>query len=186
MVLAIVHPFGLTRLILAGELVSVELTYEILCGGAAEGTSRVDVADKHPLLLVSASDLHLHKVGTLPHTTMVAISLTEGTLIFPVLEIGRGEYLHLLTHGKNHVPESRLLVPKDVRVAEVARGRGYDGVVLIFGEGLAAVGAVGHALCLAWACRSIESHYGAVAIARRIVFINDTRPAEDGAQSVAE
>ena len=73
-----------------------------------------------------------------------------------------------------------------MRVAEVARGRGYDGVVLIFGEGLAAVGAVGHALCLAWACRSIESHYGAVAIACRIVFIKDTRPAEDGAQSVAE
>ena len=118
-VLAVVHPLGLVWLVLAGELMSVELSDEILCGRTAKGTAGIDVADEHPLLLVSSLHLHLHQVGTLPHTTVIAVFVSERALILPILQISRRINLHLLTSSENHVPESSLIIPEDVRIAEI-------------------------------------------------------------------
>ena len=91
-VLAVVHPFCHVGLALAGELMSVEVADEILCCAAAEGSARVDVADKHPLAVA-----HLHEVGALPHTLMAAVALAEGALEGPVLEVVGRVDIHLLS-----------------------------------------------------------------------------------------
>ena len=183
-ILAVVHPFCFSWLVLAGELMSVELSNEILCGRSAERSSGVDVADEHPLLLVGAANLHLHQVWTFPNTTVVAIFCAEVALVFPLLKILRRVDAHLLTSGKNHVPESSLSVPEDVWVAEVGHVGCNNGVVLIFCESLATVGAVSHRLRLACAGRSVESHNGIFSEACGIVFVNHATSAEDGSKGI--
>ena len=81
MVLAIILPEGfavnISVHIVHGEFLSVKIAYEILGGGTAVGTSRVDVADEHPFLLVSALDRKFEQVRTFPDSLVIAVTLAE-------------------------------------------------------------------------------------------------------------
>ena len=85
MILAIVHPTGVS--VFAGKLMAIELADEILSSRATKRSTRIDVADQHPLLLVCTTYGQLHQVRTLPHTIVAAVSLSETTLIGPVLQV---------------------------------------------------------------------------------------------------
>ena len=85
MVFAVVHPSCHLGCCLAYEFLAVKVANKVLCGRSAKRTSRIDVADKHPLILVGTAYTHLHKVGTFPHTTMIAILSTKLTLESPFL-----------------------------------------------------------------------------------------------------
>jgi hypothetical protein len=87
MILSVIHPLGYLRLALASKLMSVEITNEILGCRATGWTARVDVADEHPLLLIGATNLHLHQVWAFPNAAMVAILLTERAFVFPIFQV---------------------------------------------------------------------------------------------------
>ena len=178
MILAIVHPLGDLGLALASKLVSVELTNEVLCGRTAERTAWVDVAEKHPLLLVGAANLHLHQVRAFPHTAMIAVLSTERALVSPVFQVVRRIDVHLLTGSENHVPLLDILVPEHMWIAEVGHVACDDRVALILGEGLSVVSTVGHALSLVLASRGIESHDSTLAEASGILLVDNSRTAE--------
>ena len=170
-VFAIVHPFCNLGLRLAGKLASVEIAYKVLCGRAAGGAARVDVAYQQPLFFVGAAHGQLHQVGALPYAAVVAISLTKRTFILPRLEVGRRVDLHFLSGSQDEAPLAQLLVPEHVRVAEVGHIARDNGVALIFLKRLAVVGAVGQTLCLVLASRCIHGHDGASAKTRCIILI---------------
>ena len=115
---------------------------------------------------------------------MVAILSTKITLVLPLLQVFRRVDAHLLASSKNHVPESNFSVPEHVWVAEVGHIRCDNRVVFVFCECLAAVGAVSHRLRLTCSGRSIESHYGIVAEASGIVFVNHAASTEDGSERI--
>ena len=71
-----------------------------------------------------------------------------------------------------------------MRVAEVGNVGGQHGVGGVFGERLAVVGAVGHALRLRLSGRGVVSQDSAGAEARRVVLIDHSAAAEDGAEGV--
>ena len=178
MILTIVHPLGNLGLALASKLVSVELTNEVLCGRTAERTARIDVAEKHPLLLVGAANLHLHQVWAFPHTAMIAVLCTERALVSPVFQVVRRINVHLLTGSENHVPLLDILVPEHMWIAEVGHVACDDRVALILGEGLSVVSTVGHALGLVLTSRGIESYDSTLAEASGILLVDNSRAAE--------
>ena len=171
MVFAIVHPFCNLGLALTGKLASVKVAYKVLCGRAAEGAARVDVAYQHPLFFVGAAHGQLHQVGALPYTSVAAISLTKRTFILPCLEVGRRVDLHLLSSSQDEAPLAQLLVPEHVGVAEVGHIARDNGVALIYLKRFAVVGAVGQALCLVLASRCIHGHDGTSAKTRCVVLV---------------
>ena len=183
-ILAIIHPLGLRGLILAGELMSIKLTDEILGGRTTRRTTGVDVANEHPLILVCSLHIHLHKVGTLPHTTMITIFSTEITLVLPLLKVLRRIDAHLLTSCKNHIPESSFFVPEDMRVTEIRHIGSDDGVVGIFCEGLATIGAICQRLSLTCAGSSVEGNNSILAKTCGVVLINNTTSAEHHTQGI--
>ena len=62
---------------------SVKLAHKVLCSTTAERAARVDVADKHPLVV------DLHQVWALPHTTMITILFAKRTFVCPFGQILR-------------------------------------------------------------------------------------------------
>ena len=74
MVLAPVHPFLYRRIGIAGELMTIECSGEILCSRATERTTGVDVANQNPftlsILILHSSliTLHFKEIRALPHT----------------------------------------------------------------------------------------------------------------------
>ena len=70
MILSIVHPTGI--LMIASELMTIELADKVLSSTTAEGTARVNIADEHPLLLVGAAYLKFHQVRALPYTVVAS------------------------------------------------------------------------------------------------------------------
>ena len=75
-------------------------------------------------------------------------------------------------------------MPEHVGVAEVGYVSRKDGVLVVFHERLAAIGAVGHALCLVGSSRSVESHYRSGTKAGGVVLVYHTRAAEYGAYGI--
>ena len=71
MILAVIHPLRYLRHRLAGKLVTIKLTYEILCSTATERTTRVDIANQHPFVI------YLEEVRTFPDTAVIAVFLTK-------------------------------------------------------------------------------------------------------------
>ena len=184
MVFTIIHPLGNLRLAFASELMSVEITNEILGSRTAEWSTWVDVADKHPLLLVSATNLHLHQVWALPDSTMISVCLTKRAFEFPILQVIRSIDFHVLTSSQNHIPLLDVFIPEHVRITEVRHIAGDNRVALIFGKSLAIVGTVNHTLSLAFTSRSIKCDDSTLAEAGSILLINHSRSTEDCTQSI--
>ena len=184
MVFAVVHPLGCFGLVFAGKLVPIKFADEVLRGVSAERSARVDVANKHPLLLVGAANRQLHQVGTFPNAIVAAVSLAKTALECPLFEVLRGVELHFLTSGKHHYPAFGWLMPKHVWVAKIGyRGR-YHGVAVVLGKGLSVVGAVRHALRLVLTGRCIECHHRTCAKASRIVMVYNGTAAEYRSQGI--
>ena len=178
MVFAIVHPFGRFGLVFAGKLVPIKLADEVLRGVSTERTAWIDVANKHPLLLIGATNGQLHQVGTFPNAVVVAIAFAKLTFECPLFEVLRRVELHFLSSGKHHYPAFGWLMPKHMRVAKIGYRSRYHGVAVVLGEGLPVVCAVRHALRLVLAGRCIEGHYRTCAKASRIVVVYNGTAAE--------
>ena len=175
MVLAIVHPSCHFGSRLTCELLSVEVAHEVLCGRTSERTARIDVANEHPLVFVSAAHTQLHKVRTFPNAAVIAVFCTELAFELPRLEVVRRIDVHVLTLCENHVPFLDVLVPEHVWVAEVGRIACNYWVAFILCECLAVVCAVCQALCLVFACRRIHSHHCSVAESGSVVVVHNSR-----------
>ena len=184
MILSVIHPLGYLRLAVTSKLMTVEITYEILGSRTAEWTTRIDVADEHPLLLIGATNLQLHQVWAFPNTVVVAILLTERAFKFPVLQIIRSIDFHVLTGSQNHIPLLDVLVPEHVWVTEVWHIAGKNRISFIFGKGLAVICTVSHALCLVLTSRSVESHNSTLAQTSGIILIHNGRTAENGTNCI--
>ena len=115
---------------------------------------------------------------------MAAVAVAEVAFEGPVPEVLRGEELHVLLLRDDENPFLLWLIPDDMRVAEVGNVGGQHGVGGVFGERLAVVGAVGHALRLRLSGRGVVSQDSAGAEARRVVLIDHSAAAEDGAEGV--
>ena len=163
---------------------SIKLTDEILSSRTTERTTGVDVADKHPLILVCSLHIHLHKVGTLPYTNMITILSTEITLVLPLLKVLRRIDAHLLTSCKNHIPESSFCIPEDVRITEIRHIGSDDGVIGIFCEGLATIGAICQRLSLTCAGSSVEGNNSILTETSGVVLVNNTTSAEHHTQGI--
>ena len=178
MVFAVVHPFGCFGLVFAGKLVAVELADEVLRGVSTKGSAWIDVANKHPLLFVGATNGQLHQVGTFPNAVVIAVSFTEVTLESPLFQVLRRVELHFLSSGKHHYPTFGWLVPKHMWVAKIGYRSRYYGVTIVLRESLSVVCAVRHALRLVLARRCIEGHYRTCTEASRVVMVYNGTAAE--------
>ena len=93
--------------------------------------------------------------------------------------------MHLLTYGKNHVPKACLSIPEHLGVAEVRCLRDQNRISLVLGEALATVRAVSNRLRLTFTSRSIEGDDGIGSKACGILRVDNTRTAENGAQTIS-
>ncbi len=185
MVLSVVHPLGDFGLGVASKRLAVEITYKVLCRTAAEGASGIDVADKHPLLLVGTPNGQLHQVRAFPYSLLTSVTTTEAALLFPVLQVGRRVYPHLPLQrgGKDKNPSAAFGMPEHIRVAALLV-RGDDGIVFVGLESPSVVQAIGKTLYLAGTRRGIDSDNGILAETSGVLLVHHTAAAENHSQPV--
>ena len=87
--------------------------------------------------------------------------------------------------GQFHHPFAADLIPEHLGIAEIGGCRGDDGVAVVLGKAVPAVGAVGDGLLLRAAGRGVDGHDGILAEAGRVVLVYHSRPGEDVSQGVA-
>ena len=184
-VLTIIQPFSYLRHGFACEFMTIELTYEILCSRASKGASRVDVANQHPLGVLSGFPIshfsflisHFEQVRAFPHTTVVTILLAKRTLIFPLLQVFRRIDTHLLTSSQDKVPSLDVLIPERAWIAEVGHIAGSQHrIACIFRKGASTILRESNRLRLVVSCRGVHCYH--------LISVGYTRTAEDATQPI--
>ena len=157
---------------------TIECSNKVLCRTSSKGSSWIDITNKNPFIT------YLQQVRTLPDTTMITIFLTKTTLILPVLQVLRTIDIHLLSSCKNKVPLLYIIVPKDIRIAEVGYITCDDWVIGILLKGHAIVCAVRNTLCLCSPSRCIKSNNSVLPKSSRVLFVNNTTTTEYGTKGI--
>ena len=89
MILAIVKKLGNRGLTVADKVISIKVTYKVLCSTTTEETARINVHNHYPFLLICiAIDRKFEEVGAFKLVRLCTIAFTESTYISPILQIG--------------------------------------------------------------------------------------------------
>ena len=188
MVLAVVLPqcisVHISGSVINLEPVSVEISDEILGRGTACGTSRIDVAEKHPFLFIRALHREFEQVRTFPDTVVAAVSESETGLLLPFNQIVGGVDAHFLTAGQNEVPFADFIVPEHVRIPEIHNARSKDRIALVLDEGVAPIEGIGKGLRLDLTCARIDCDDGAGSETGSILLIHNAGTTENVSQCI--
>ena len=184
MVLAIVEKLSYRRVAITGEVRPIEVTNKVLCSTTTKETARIDIHYHHPFLLIwIAINREFEEVGTFKLIGLWTITLTESTYVGPVFQVRRRIETHFFVGRNNHIPFLQWLIPEDLWIAEVFHTikRLQNWVLLIFIEGITAIGAISHTLCLRilLAIGGIKGDNRILTITRRTVLVYYRTTRED-------